>query len=104
MEQVPPSTAGNRASSTRCPVSSGVSASSFCAVGRGERTGHSCFMQYFCRQTQSRHKQSLLVMVWLEVAADAMYNINRANQAIIKALTPYQLSCNITAVKQPTRG
>jgi hypothetical protein len=44
----PPSTEGKSASSTRCPVSSGVSASSFCATGRGERTGHSCFMQYFC--------------------------------------------------------
>jgi hypothetical protein len=45
----PPSTEGNSASSTRWPVSSGVSASSFWATGLGERTGHSCFMQYFCR-------------------------------------------------------
>lgn len=40
----PPSTAGKSASSTRCPVSSGVSASSFCATGRGLRTGHRCIM------------------------------------------------------------
>ncbi|KAA6424698.1 MAG: hypothetical protein FRX49_05365 [Trebouxia sp. A1-2] len=37
---LPPSTEGKRASSTRWPVSNGVLASSFCATGRGERTGH----------------------------------------------------------------
>ncbi len=36
----PPSTEGKRASSTRCPVSRGVLASSFWATGRGDRTGH----------------------------------------------------------------
>ncbi len=44
----PPRTEGKRASSTRCPVSSGVLASSFAATGRGDRTGHVCSILYFC--------------------------------------------------------
>merc|ERR1712070_226010 len=41
--QVPPSTEGNTASSTRCPVIRGLFAASFSATGRGDRTGQSCF-------------------------------------------------------------
>ena len=44
----PPRTDGKRASSTRCPVNSGVLASSLAATGRGDRTGHVCSILYFC--------------------------------------------------------
>ena len=45
---VPPSTEGKRASNTRCPVNSGVFASSFWATGLGDRTGHACSIVYSC--------------------------------------------------------
>ena len=44
----PPKTEGNRASNTRWPVSKGVLASSFCATGRGDRTGQAWSMVYSC--------------------------------------------------------
>ena len=43
---VPPSTDGNRPSSTRCPVNRGVDGSSLRATGRGARTGQADTMAW----------------------------------------------------------
>ena len=57
-KNLPPRTEGKRASSTRWPVSRGVLASSFCATGRGDRTGQAWSMVYSC--TPPKHHCSLI--------------------------------------------
>ncbi|PTQ40057.1 hypothetical protein MARPO_0042s0092 [Marchantia polymorpha] len=65
MAQVPPSTDGKSASSTRCPVSSGVSAGSFVADGLGVRTGHVCSMvNFFLRPLNSSSRISSVIEYW----------------------------------------